>query len=194
MVLLLLLAFVFSDCLRQHAIRQQKILTVNNIRGISLLNILSGKKNLVMPFYGRVPDEKLLHYFFYNWWVERGVEDAAEITTAEPFRYNAVLSVQDSIIGKNVFLNFSGVTFIVCTDDMFNRVESIRKLKTDYLIITKEVRPDVKKLLKHFETSAIIIDSSVGQYESAQWTELCGENQINCWPVREKGAFVMKVK
>ena len=100
--------------------------------------------------------------------------------------------MQDSIIGRNVFLNFSGITLVVCTDDIFTKVESDRKLKTDYMVITKAISPDVKKLLKHFNTGALIIDSSVGYYESMKWTALCRESKIDCWPVREKGALVLK--
>ena len=101
------------------------------------------------------------------------------------------MSIQDSIIGKNVFLNFSGITLVVCTDDIFNAVEGDLKLKTDYMVITKAIRPDVEKLLKHFETGTIIIDSSVGYYDSVKWTALCRESKIDCWPVREKGAFIL---
>jgi competence protein ComEC len=198
-ILVMVLAFLVPDCFRQFAIRQQKILTVNSIRGASLLNILSGKDNMVLSFSGPPPDKRMLHYSFYNWWVKHGVEGSAEIMTAEQltaesFRDNAALSLQNCIIGNNIFLNFSGTTLVVCTDDVFKAVESDRKLKTDYIVITKAVRPDIKKLVKHFETGAIIIDSSVGYYESVKWTALCRESKINCWPVREKGAFVLTIK
>jgi len=93
-----------------------------------------------------------------------------------------------------VFLNFSGTSLVVCTDDIFNAVVSDRKFFADYIVITKAVRPDVEKLLKHFKTRAIIIDSSVGYYDSVKWMALCRENKIECWPVRERGAFMMDLK
>jgi hypothetical protein len=172
---------------------------VGSIRSASILNILSGKDNLVLSFSGPPPDKRLLHYSFYNWWVEHGVEGTPEIRTAkqviaEPFRDHASFSLQDSIFGRNVFLNLSGITLVVCTDDVFHSIESGRKLKTNYMVITKAIRPDVRKLLKHFNTGALIIDSSVGPYESQKWLALCRENKIDCWPVREKGAFVLQVK
>lgn len=200
-ILVLALAFIIPDTFRLAAIRRQKILTVNSIRGATLLNVLSGKDNLVVSFYGPLPDKKTLHYSFYNWWVEHGVEGSAEIRTSEQltkrantFRDIPALSIQDGIIGKNVFLNFAGNTLVVCTDDIFNAVEGERKLKTDYIIISQAIRPDIRKLLKHFEPGAIIIDSSVGYYDSVKWTALCRECKIDCWPVREKGAFMIKVR
>ena len=83
---------------------------------------------------------------------------------------------------------------MVCTDDIFNAVEGERKLKTDYIIISQAIRPDIRKLLKHFEPGTVNIDSSVGYYDSVKWTALCRECKIDCWPVREKGAFMIKVR
>jgi competence protein ComEC len=193
-VLVLLFAFILSDCLRQYAVRQQQILTMNNIRGTVLLDILSGRKNLVMPLYGHLPDDKTLHYFFYNWWVEHGVESTGEIMTPEKFRENTALSARNDIMGKNLFLNISGTTFVVCTDDVFNAVESTHKLKADYIVITKAIRPDIRKLLKHFTIGTVILDQGVGRYELLKWTGLCRENRIDCWPGNERGAFVLKQK
>jgi len=198
-ILVLLLAFIVSGSFRLSGIRKQKMLTVNSIRGASLLNILSGKNNLVISFSGPPPERKKIQYSFYNWWVERGVEGMAEIRTAEqlaaePFGDIMALSLQNNIVGKNVFLNFSGTSLVVCTDDIFNMVESDRKFFADYIVITKAVRPDVEKLLKHFKTRAIIIDSSVGYYDSVKWMAFCRENKIECWPVRERGAFMMDFK
>ena len=62
-VLILVLAFIIPDSFRLLAIRRQKILTVNSIRGASLLNILSGKDNLVMSFYGPPPDKRIASLF-----------------------------------------------------------------------------------------------------------------------------------
>jgi competence protein ComEC len=197
-LMVLVLVWLIPDTFRQHSIRQQRILTVNSIRGATLLNILSGKSNILMLFNGPPPDIRLLQYSFYTWWVEHGVEGSTEIRTterltAEPFRDDPALSVRDNIIGNNVFMNFSGTTLVICTDDRFNAVESLRKWETDYIVVTKAVSPDVKKLLRHFKTGTIIIDSSVGYYESVKWTALCRESKIECWPVREKGAFVLEV-
>jgi competence protein ComEC len=198
-ILLLVLVFLIPDSLRHRAIRRQKILTVNSVRGATLLNILTGKDNLILSFSGSPPDKKTLHYSFYNWWVEHGVEGTAKIRTIEqitvdPLRNMAAMSLQNDIFGKNVFLNFSGTTLVVCTDDIFDSFKSTQKFKADYIVITKAVRPDIKKLLKHFEPGRIIIDSSVGYYESVKWTALCRDYKIDCWPVREKGAFIIKVR
>jgi competence protein ComEC len=200
-ILVLIMVCIVPDSIRLVGIRRQKILTVNSIKGATLLNILSGKNNLVMSFSGPPPDKRMLHFSFYNWWVEHGVEGSAEIRTSEQltrmvktFRDNEELSIQDGIIGKNVFLNFSGITMVVCNDDIFDAVEGDLKLKTDYIVITKTIRPDIRKLLKHFEPGTIIIDSSVGYYESVKWTALCRESKVDCWPVREKGAFMLKVR
>ena len=52
------LAFMIPDSFRHYSIRRQTILSVNSIRGASILNILSGKQNLVMSFSGPPPDKK----------------------------------------------------------------------------------------------------------------------------------------
>ena len=197
--LALLLVFVLADIIRLYSTNRQHYLTVNCIKGASILNILSGKNNLVISFSEKPLHEKMLHYSFYNWWVEHDVCHTAEIISVNQldtttFGGNLIVSLQNTILGKNVFLHFSGVTLIICTDDIFDCYSSGRRLKTDYVVITGSIKPEITKLLQHFEIGSIIIDSSVNYYESMKWTTLCRLNKIDCWPVREKGAFVLAVK
>ncbi|MBN1415958.1 MAG: ComEC family competence protein [Bacteroidales bacterium] len=194
-----MLAFIFTDTFRLYSTNRQQYLTVNCIRGTSIMNIISGKNNLVLSFSEKMPTEKMLHYSFYNWWVERHVCRTVDIFTRK--RMNEAkgfdlpsISIQNAVLGNNIFLNYSGVSLVVCTDDVFEHFNSPNKLRTDYVVVTDNIRPGISKLSKHFDVGSIIIDSSVGYYESKKWTALCELNKINCWPVREKGAFMLKVK
>jgi competence protein ComEC len=197
--LTMLLTFVITDIFRLFSTNRQHYLTVNCIHGASIMNIISGKKNLVMAFSEKPIDRKMLQYSFYNWWIERHVLRTIEIRAGNQLipaagSISPEVSMQNAVLGDNVFLNYSGTTLIVCTDDVFEHYSSQHRLKMNYVVVTKNIKPDIKKLLNHFEIGGIIIDSSVGYYKSREWLALCRSNNIDCWPVRDKGAFVLEVR
>ncbi len=194
--LAVMLAFLVSNGLRLYQINRQQILTVNCIRGTGVMNIVSGRNNRVWCFSGRTPEERTLHYALKNWWIKQGVYRNTEIVKGERIYtdLHASCSVQYNILGDNVFLSVSGLRFVVCSDDVFEQAGNHQKIKMDYVVITENIKPDIKKLLGYFDIGTLIIDSSVGYYASQHWSTLCKQHGINCWPVRERGAFVVDLR
>ena len=193
--LTVLLVFLVANGFRLHAINRQQYLTVNSIRGTSVLNIISGRNSRIWCFSDQPVQEKVLQYTFENWWIKHGVcwNTVCLMNRFIPAGINIPFSVQRDIIGDNVFICMSGLRLVICTDDVFTRCRSQSKIDVDYVVVTNHIKPAIKKLLGHFNIGTVIIDSSVGFYESGEWSTLCNQNGVNCWPVREKGAFVVEL-
>lgn len=192
----LLFLFLLINGHRLYAINKQQIITVSNMRGTGIMNIIAGRSNFVFSSGEKPLPENVVHYSFRNWWIEKGVYKMPVFATNAHMNYcrNSSWTMRDDIIGRNVFLCFSGVSFVIYNDDTLKYCSGSPKIKTDYLIITKDISPEINSVLDHFETGMVIIDSNVDYYISKKWTSLCRMNGISCWPVREKGAFVLKIR
>ncbi len=191
-----LLVLLVINGFRLNAVNRQQYLTVNCIRGASIMNIISGRDNSVLCFSDRLPQDKTIRYAFQQWWIRHGVYRNPEtlMTGRIQTDTHSSYSLRHNVLGENVFMCISGIRLVVCTDDVFAQVGNQTKMKMDYAVITNNIRPDIKKLMNHFEMGTVIIDSSVGLETSKKWSSLCSQEGIICWPVREKGAFVVRLK
>ena len=191
-----LLVLLVINGFRLNAVNRQQYLMVGCIRGASIMNIVSGRDNSVLCFSARLPQDKTLRYAFQQWWIKHGVYRNTETLMAGRIKTDtrSSYSLQQNVLGENVFMCISGIRLVVCTDDVFAQVGNHTKLKLDYVVITENIKPSLKKILDHFDTGTLIIDSSVSYRATQQWTSLCRQQGVSCWPVREKGAFVLKLR
>ena len=201
--MLTLIALILVHCiinaLRLNSTLRQHIISVNQCKGSSIVNIISGRNNLLMSFGGKPPDEKTLNYSFRNLWIEKNVFRNADIIPANQMNISAIgeklkIPIQQYFIGKNYFIYYRGISMVICTEDCFQHYTTSCKFKADYLVITGSIKPEIEKLIKHFKIGILLIDSSVNYYASLKWDELCRLYNIQCWSVNDKGAFVLTLK
>jgi competence protein ComEC len=195
----LLLVNCIINTLHLNSTMRQHIISVNQSKGTSIVNIISGRNNLLMSFGGKPPDEKTLNYSFRNLWIKKNVFKTVKIIPVNQINISAIgnkliMPFQQNVIGKNYFFSYRGISMIICTDDCFQLYNSSGKFKADYLVITGNIRPETGKLIKHFKIGILLIDSSVNYYTSLKWVELCRLNNLKCWSVNDQGAFVIALK
>jgi hypothetical protein len=78
---------------------------------------------------------------------------------------------------------------LLLIDNALMKYDSKQPLKLDIVIVSSHFNSDLKSLLKLFKPGIIVLDSSLSHYQSLKWNELCKKSGIQCWSVREKGAF-----
>jgi competence protein ComEC len=67
------------------------------------------------------------------------------------------------------------------------------KQTIDVLILSKNPRVYASDLVRSFSVSQVVIDGSVPLWKAKLWKRDCDSVGINCFDVREKGAFVMNL-
>lgn len=83
--------------------------------------------------------------------------------------------------GKSIFV----------IDETFPLVTANPKTKVDLLVLSKNPKVYISRLLNAFAIERIVIDGSVPAWKAALWKRDCDSLKIPCYSVADEGAFVM---
>ncbi|MBB1286073.1 ComEC family competence protein [Flavisolibacter sp. BT320] len=90
---------------------------------------------------------------------------------------------------KDFFL--AGKQFLLL-DEALPFAGSSPKQKIDVLILSKNPKIYINRMVRSFELKQVVIDGSVPPWKAALWKRDCDSLQIPVYDVSEKGAFVMR--
>jgi competence protein ComEC len=82
---------------------------------------------------------------------------------------------------------------IAIVDSTIHFLPQEPKQTIDVLILSKNPKVNVSDLVRSFSVSQVVIDGSVPLWKAKLWKRDCDSVGINCFDVREKGAFVMNL-
>ncbi len=193
---LMILLFLFLNICQTYQAKNQQYFIVNKLRGTSAFNIVWGNQNMLIAVTGSSLPEKTINYHFRNWWIRHKIYNNAKIVTTKQINARQIgshvnIPCYDNLLGSNIFFNIRGISVVICTDDCFDKLNNSMKLKVDYLIITRALKPQINRLSTYFNADMMIIDSSVDYYTAKKWVEQCRQADINYWNINESGAFVV---
>ncbi|RYF85220.1 MAG: ComEC/Rec2 family competence protein [Chitinophagaceae bacterium] len=80
---------------------------------------------------------------------------------------------------------------VVVIDESFPLITVHPKPAIDVVVLSKNPRIYISKLLNAFNVKQIVIDGSVPSWKAALWKHDCDSLHIPCYNVAEEGAFVM---
>ncbi|MBW6478038.1 MAG: ComEC family competence protein [Bacteroidales bacterium] len=101
--------------------------------------------------------------------------------------------IADGIYKRGPFIYFAGQTIkIIQPEDVSDFSEATDGI--NYLVLSGNPRISIEKLNEIYPGSSVIIDSSNSFRNSQRWAEECEELGIDCWPVRERGAFELAIR
>jgi competence protein ComEC len=196
--LTMILVFMAINTLWLWKTSRQHSIIVPKIRNSGILNIISGRKSLVIHYAGLPPDDRAISYALKNNWIREGVFHQTE--WIQNFRAGDVSAIGNrselfhvSLIGENALVLYAGVSLLIATHDLFEAFESSQKLAVDYIVVSKNIHPDIEKVVKHFQIGCIILDSSLSLAESRKWIKMCASHGISAWCVNNEGAFVLSL-
>jgi len=101
--------------------------------------------------------------------------------------------ITNGIYKRGPFIYFAGQTIRIIKPESVPDYSEITE-GINYLIISRNPRISIEKLNDLYPESSIIIDSSNSFRNSQRWVEECKNLGIDCWPVREKGAFELAIR
>lgn len=81
---------------------------------------------------------------------------------------------------------------ILLLDEALPFSEASPKQKIDLLILSKNPKIYINRLVRSFTLGQVVIDGSVPPWKAALWKQDCDSLQIPVYDVSEKGAFVMR--
>ena len=175
--------------------KQQKVFAVYNIPGISALNFIDGKDNILFTDLKLPNDENKLTFHLKNNWIKAGLEKEKVVSVKElnkPINLNTLYTINNTrIYVRQNFISFYQHRMFYINDNTFKNLNPINKVDVDYIIISNNARIKLSDIVKHINFKTIIIDSSNSNYKTDNWLKEALEAGINTYSVRDKGAFYL---
>ncbi len=195
-VLLLIFAIAFSYWLMEKSLLQARLAFVSLalfmvLRGVSFYEAYAQKKLIVYNVprhpaidiingrdYAFLGDSVLLYDGFarnFHLQPSRVLHRVSPVATDASKKFF-------SLDGKKILL----------LDEALPFAEAQPKQPVDVLILSKNPKIYISKLLQSFHLKQVVIDGSVPPWKAAQWKKDCDSLRIPVYDVSEKGAFVTR--
>jgi competence protein ComEC len=107
----------------------------------------------------------------------------------QPSRIRHRISLQQPVLHQKDFR--LGDKQVLLLDEALPFAAVEPKQKIDLLILSKNPKVQVAKLLHSFRLGQVVIDGSVPPWKAAMWKKECDSLAVPCYNVGEKGAFIM---
>ena len=181
--LISILAIMTSQLIEANRIMHQEKLVVYNIRGKSVLNLIDGKKNILLTDSSTAANQRLMLFNIYQYWWDCGLDEKKVMVPGS--NGNSV----PEICYYRDFIQFENFRIAFVRDSALLRSDCA-KPEIDFLILSGNMRTRVKQLTAHFNFKNLIIDSSVAPSRALKLVKEAKESGIMAYSVQHQGAFV----
>ena len=178
------------ELIRNFKAEKQKIFSVFNVSGISVLQFIDGKRALL--FTGEESDEsrEKVVYALEGFWHKMRIKEIQWRALNEISGYrlkNDVLFVNNSYFQ---FYNIKGLFL----DQKFPIKENVTSVKTDLAIMVASKLLPLQRIKGNFASDLLVVDSSVPWYFTNLISSKCEQLDMNCYLVGSQGAFVLSLE
>lgn len=167
--------------------QKQKKLAVYNISNVSALDFIDGKKNYLLADSSFLNNSGRLLFHVRHYWWDLGLDE------------NIFLDRKDTreIKKKNIFLKDNFAQFYDKRIALINKkifpADKGKKMKVNYLVLSKNAAISIDKLVSAFDFEMIIFDSSNSNYAVRRWMRQAEKAGVPCYSVKHKGAFIAEL-
>ncbi len=188
----ILIFFAYSNFLLFNH-QQQKKLIVYNIKGVTAINLIEGRNNILITSMDEQTKQK--DFNILPNWLSLGLEKEKHISTHhlnQKFTLsNLIKSDNPNFYSKNQFIQFFNLRILYIQNKSILSEYTKQMINLDYIIIGQNTRIDISELNLYFKSKTIIIDSSNSTYNLQFWkTQKAIHPSLNIYIVPEMGAFV----
>lgn len=194
--LICMLVFQTLALSRSHSIQNRKILLVADLKGRSAFGMVSCREAVFWCDSLAAQNDRALQYALSGFWVENGVAGQPEYIREMP-RHEGAISLNGDILckfpwlGRNVVMECSGKRLVFLQDEQIFQYRSVNRLKSDLVIVSGGIKPDLEGIIRILDPELIILDSSVDYGQINYWKKACRDYGISVWNVAEKGAYCL---
>ena len=175
LVAIAVFSILFIISILTHNVDNQKLnqLTIFNDNKNFTLNIIDKNQNFVYA-----SDFEYAEKIAENFWINRSCKNPIfeEIDTTEFVK----------------IIQFNQQNFVILTDRKIFRKLPEEPLEVDYLVVNKNIYPSNDIFEKYFSPKTLITTGDVYENNNKKFAVLAEENGIDFYPIREKGAFILR--
>jgi competence protein ComEC len=179
------------------AVAVQRICLVGNLRGNTAVNLISGRKAVIILNHDKLPASQLT-YALGNFWIAHGLNPSSyyfenpDTNLCNGMVMNG-LYCHPNWRGRNMLISFEGLRMAVLSDNDFFKYQSIRPLRVDWAVVTGNLAVNPSRIRSEIQPALFILDSTVKSYRVEQWKKACKESGIRLYVVSEQGAYLSEV-
>ncbi len=96
-----------------------------------------------------------------------------------------------SYIRKGSLISFGELTIFLLDGTVPRHLPKV-EFEIDYLIVTGNAQISPREVLENLSPRKVVVDASNSFWNSNKWIEACTEIGVGVWPVRQKGAYLLK--
>ncbi|MFH2142415.1 MAG: ComEC/Rec2 family competence protein [Bacteroidota bacterium] len=177
---------------------KQREIVVYNINGYTAINFIDGRDNILFSDLDIKENKSQLMFNIKNNWLKLGVENE-KILDLKKFNSQFLFSNIITIDNQNLFYKHNYISFydkrILLINEDFNPAinQEDKKLKIDYILITKNSCVNIEDLIKCYDFKTVIFDSSNSFWQIDKWTKECKDSGINFYNISTSGAFSLNL-
>ena len=173
---------------RENRRQQQQVFTVYHAGKATAVQFVQGR-NATMVFEGRKNStfQKIRQRLGNDWtWLGTGMPDTLSLNRVKQGEFN-----NNYLCNRDASFLFAGKRFTLVSDAI-GKETALKKLRTDFLIITGSPKLSVARLKKLYDFSMLIIDAANSDYRCKRWIAECEALGVRYYSVKKDGAFEMK--
>ena len=173
---IILICLLCYNLINNHIISKNSIFVVHNVKEVSAINLIEGNKsNFVCSDMDNFADA--INYSVKPIWKKQ--------------KTNNIVNVNEKDSIKRFYpYSLNKINILHLKNNQILKYNSDKKLKTNYIILSKNAEISIQELSSYFEFGMIIFDSSNSFYTIRKWKSDCEKLGIKCHDVLEKGAYV----
>lgn len=160
---------------------QQKFI-VYNVAESSVYDVIQGTQNYFYAPLSLINDkEKMLFNIEHNWW-KNGINNQHVIPL-------------DTVNSDHGIFYFSfGEKKILAITNLYNsEINYTQKLKSDFVILSKNSEIQIEQIVDYFNPELIIFDSSNSYKTCKKWAAICKKSGVKFYDVAQEGAFITEL-
>ncbi len=173
---LIFIGLLCYNIINNYKISENSIFVIHNIKGISAINLIDGKKSCFICSEKKNSSDAI-NYSVKPLW--------------EKQKTNQIVTIGEEDKLKN-FNSFSlkNIKILHLKNNQILNWKPFEKLKTNYIILSENAGVSIPELKTYFEFDKIIFDSSNSFYKIRTWKKECVNSGIKFHDISEDGAYI----
>lgn len=173
-------------------LKKQRQLIVYDIPKASAINVIDGSSGVFIADSSLVNNRSMMLFNVLHYWWDCGLDEKniATISTKD----GRINSPNSKLIMHKNFLTIGDKNIFVLNDSVLISTNNSFPVDVDYLVLSKNLKINLKQLVKKFHFRQLIIDSSNSMYHAEKWMKEAKQLGITCYSVLHGGAFVEKIR
>lgn len=189
MFLIGIICYIGYDCKEQLNIQDRRDLYVYNLRGQSVYDVVTGKRNKVFFESSDSAAQDIIHNRLNEHWIKSRLHQTTMFPISECIKADTLPKGSYPVMKEYVFLPGYDNSVLLVRGRRHCLYDTEKMFETDYLVINDDVPVNIPKLKEAFRFTGLVLDASISSRKLQKWISACKQHHVAYYSVAKEGAF-----